>query len=118
MKSGSSRLASTGVRRTGEVAWFCHTARATYDPRSWLLELDNKKSGGAHVAPTGIRQSNEAALFAAQLGWLTTRGAGHRSLDNEKRKQPFSSEKREQKRGSCIIAASSFFIILLQPNHF
>ncbi|ALS79009.1 hypothetical protein ACQKDD_00910 [Planococcus kocurii] len=73
-KSESDRLAPTGIRRSGEAAFFAAQAE-------WLMTRGaghlswTKKSESDRLAPTGIRRSGEAAFFAAQAEWLMTQGA-------------------------------------------
>ncbi|TWT07258.1 hypothetical protein FQV26_05450 [Planococcus sp. CPCC 101016] len=52
-KSEGSRVALTGIRRTSEVASFCHIVGLAYDPKSWLPESKKRKA----EAPVEIRRA-------------------------------------------------------------
>ena len=52
-KSGSARVNSTGIRRSGEAAPFAAQPEWLMTPRIWALQLDKKKS----EAPVQLRQA-------------------------------------------------------------
>ena len=62
-KSESACSALTGIRQTGEVAFFAAQPGWLMTRRARHLQLDNAKSGGGRSAPKGVRRSGEVACF-------------------------------------------------------
>ncbi|WP_298833277.1 hypothetical protein [uncultured Planococcus sp.] len=69
-KSGSARLALTGIRRTSEVALFATQLGWLMTRRAGHWSWTTPKSGSARLALTDVRRAGKAACFQphSQIG--------------------------------------------------